>query len=162
MWAVVSDHAPWQQLLSSPLQRCRAFAERLAERHQLSLTIEPRFREVGFGDWEGLDHELVKHSRPAEYSAFYRDPVGHRPAGAEPLEVFMARVTAGYQDCIRACAGGHILIVSHAGVIRAVVGHILQTPPASLYRIRIDHAAITRIRHSNHGATLELLNSRSA
>jgi len=53
MHAAVGDTAPWTRIVSSPLQRCRAFAEILADRHGLLLTLDERLAEVGFGVWEG-------------------------------------------------------------------------------------------------------------
>jgi probable phosphoglycerate mutase len=147
MWNAVGDAAPWDHVVSSPLQRCRAFAEALAERHGLPLTVEPRFREVGFGDWEGRTREELRRERPQEYAAFYRDPVGHRPPGAEPLAAFTGRVTEAYEGTVVELGVRHCLVVAHAGVIRALVARVLGLDGAGMYRLRVDNAGITRIRH---------------
>jgi broad specificity phosphatase PhoE len=39
MWQALGDAAPWQQIVTSPLSRCQAFAAALAERHGLPMTI---------------------------------------------------------------------------------------------------------------------------
>ncbi|NIU60591.1 MAG: histidine phosphatase family protein, partial [Pseudomonas stutzeri] len=44
---------PWDVLVSSPLQRCAAFARELAAERRLPLRIEPELRELHFGAWEG-------------------------------------------------------------------------------------------------------------
>lgn len=134
----------WQRLISSPMKRCLAFAEWLAEQRDLPVSIEPRLREVGFGDWEGVDRNRLETERHGEYSAFYRDPATNRPAGAEPLEDFGHRVATALEAALMAHAGEHILVVGHAGVIRAAVGHVLRVPLTSWYRIDVSHAAITR------------------
>lgn len=159
MWDAVGEHCPWQVIVSSPLQRCRAFAEALAERHGLALSLDERFREIGFGSWEGLGREQLQRERPEEYAAFYRDPVHARPAGAEDLDAFIARVVSGYEALVQAHRGRHCLLVSHAGVMRAILGHVVQAAPAGLYRMNIANAGLSRIRHRRFGPELQYLNA---
>ncbi|UCE88227.1 MAG: alpha-ribazole phosphatase family protein [Pseudomonadota bacterium] len=159
MWAAVGDQAPWNRIVSSPLVRCREFAAALAERHGLPVQVDMRFREVGFGAWEGRAREDVEQNSTEEYAAFYRDPVNHRPPGAEALAHFVQRVVDAANDVVKDHYGEHVLLVAHAGVIRAMVAHALQSDLASLYRIRVDNAGISRIRYSNTGACLDFHNS---
>ena len=49
MWDAVGDAAPWNRIVSSPLKRCRDFAEALGTRHGLPLELDDGLREVGFG-----------------------------------------------------------------------------------------------------------------
>ncbi len=154
----VDEHCPWSHIISSPLQRCSAFANELATKHTLSVTIDDRFKEVGFGEWEGQTPEQLQHNRADEYNAFYADPVKNRPAGAEELDKFILRVVTAYNDVKKCYAGKHILIITHAGVIRAMISHVLDTSPLGLYRIKVNNAGIARIRISQRGAMLEYLN----
>ena len=100
MWHAVGNFNDWNHIITSPLQRCQAFAFALGERHGIDVAIESRFKEVGFGVWEGLSHDDVKIGRMAEYQAFLRDPVNRRPDGAEPLEDFMQRAGCAYEEVI--------------------------------------------------------------
>lgn len=159
MWAAIGDAVPWDRIVTSPLLRCRAFAEALAERHGLPVSVEPRFREVGFGDWEGRTREELKRERPDEYAAFYRDPVGSRPAGAEPLDTFTTRVVAAFDETVLGLEGAHCLVVAHAGVIRALVARVLGLGGAGMYRLRIDNAGITRIGRDAGGLQLLVHNA---
>lgn len=158
MWHAVGENAPWDRIVTSPMQRCRAFAEALAQRHGLPLQVEPRFREVGFGSWEGASPDEIQARDPQGYAAFYRDPVNQRPPGAEPLQAFGARVSGALVDAIRECPGQHLLVVAHAGVIRAVLGHVLQVEPVAWYRTRVDNAGLTRLRSGRDGERLEFHN----
>ena len=113
MWAAVGGEAaesvPWTRIVSSPLARCSAFAEALGARHGLPVAVDTRFREVGFGRWEGRTPDQIQRDSPDEYAAFFADPVRNRPPAAEPLEAFVAR-HAG-PGASRACtwtqANGH-------------------------------------------------------
>ena len=70
MWDAVGEFSAWQQIITSPMQRCQAFAHALGERHAIPVTVESRFKEVGFGVWEGLSHDEVKIARAAEYQTY--------------------------------------------------------------------------------------------
>jgi probable phosphoglycerate mutase len=132
----------------------------LGERHGINVAVEPRFKEVGFGAWEGLSHDEVKIDRADEYHAFLKDPVNHRPHAAEPLDDFMQRVGSAYEETIERYRGSHVLIVAHAGVMRAIIAKTVHASPSGLYRIKISNGGITRIRHAKTGGVLELLNGR--
>jgi alpha-ribazole phosphatase len=146
MWQAVEGRPLWQQVISSPLQRCHAFASALAERHALPLRQEVRFAEVGFGEWEGRTRAELERLDPGQVARFLADPVMHRPPGAEPLEEFLARVNAGFSELVERYPGQFILVVAHAGVIRAILSRVLQIPPAAMYRIHVANAGITRLR----------------
>lgn len=160
MWDAVPENIPWQHIVTSPLARCSDFAATLAEKYNLPLTTEKDFKEVGFGSWEGQTHKEVIASNAEAYEAFYRDPVRFRPSGAEILDVFVDRVIRAYEGILQNIPAQSVLVVAHAGVIRAIVTHILGSPPVTMYRIRIETASIARIRIGQYGSNLELLNGQ--
>ena len=160
MWNAVGEYHAWNHIITSPLQRCQMFAQALGERRGVDVVVEPRFKEVGFGEWEGLSHDEVKIGRAAEYQTFLKDPVNCRPQGAEPLDDFIQRVGSAYQETIERYSGSHFLIVAHAGVMRALIAKTVYAPPVGLYRIKISNGGITRIRHTATGGVLELLNGK--
>ncbi|HHJ13044.1 MAG TPA: histidine phosphatase family protein [Gammaproteobacteria bacterium] len=158
MWNAMPARPPWQVVASSPLSRCRAFAEQFCARHRLPLEIEPDLREVGFGAWEGLAPDEVQARQPEAWHAFHRDPVRCRPEGAEPLDDFGVRVARVFEVLRRRHAGRHLLVVAHAGVVRAVLGHVLAADPQAWYRARVDNACLSRFRDGPRGLCLEFHN----
>jgi alpha-ribazole phosphatase len=160
MWDAVGDRPPWQRIISSPMRRCSAFAEAVAHRCGLEFSTDDRLREVAFGSWEGFSPDEIISRNRAEYEAFSRDPGRNRPAGAEALEDFGQRVAEALEDILSDCRGDHVLVVAHAGVVRAVLGYILNTDPIAWYRARIDNAAFTRLRKDQYGNRLEFHNRR--
>jgi probable phosphoglycerate mutase len=154
----VGDSCPWIHIISSPLQRCVAFANELASKHGLAVSVDARLQEVGFGQWEGKTPDELRRDQPDAYNAFYTDPLKHRPPGAEDLSIFSARVIAAYQELCECYRGQQLLVVAHAGVIRAMIAHVLLAEPAGMYRIKVDYASISRIRITQRGAMLEYQN----
>lgn len=158
MWAAVEQPSAWQQIITSPLQRCRAFADALAEKQGLPVQVDQRLQEIGFGDWEGQTRAQIQERSQAEYDDFYRDPVNNRPHGAEPLDAFIERTGCVLEEAVRNHAGSHLLIVAHAGVIRALVTCALGANPGTMYRINIKNAGMSRILYGSRGARLEFHN----
>jgi alpha-ribazole phosphatase len=145
MWEALGDKAPWQHIVSSPLQRCNAFAQAVADRHGLPLSLEPRFKEIGFGEWEGFTPEEIQQRDAERYRRYRDDPAAFMPAGAEPMDAFVTRVAHAWEELCSAQQGRHVLMVCHACVIRAVLGIVLGMTPEKLFRIQVDYASISRI-----------------
>lgn len=154
MWRAVGDATQWTRIVSSPLARCRAFAEALASARGIPCRIDVRLREVGFGVWEGRSPAEIEREDPEGYAAFRRDPVGHRPEGAESLECFNARVVAAFDDVVASGQGQRVLIVAHAGVVRAIAAACLQAPIGSIYRMRVAYATYVNIDIEDDGSGL--------
>ena len=146
MWQAVEGGSGWQRIVTSPLLRCREFALQLGERLDVPVHDEARFREVGFGEWEGRTRSELEQAQPGQVERFYRDPVAHRPPGAEPLDAFVTRVGLAFNELLGRHEGETVLVVAHAGVIRAILAQVLDIPPASMDRIHGANAGISRIR----------------
>ena len=154
MLAAVGDTVPWTRVVSSPLLRCRAFAETLAGRHGLPLALDERLKEVGFGEWEGRSAAEIEQGAPGTLARFKADPLNARPAGAEPLADFHARVAAALEDLLAQHAGQHVLLVGHAGVMRMALAWALHIPLQHAYRIEVATATLTRLRFDGGCASL--------
>ncbi|MFO7543106.1 MAG: histidine phosphatase family protein [Thiobacillus sp.] len=154
MYAAVGEAAPWSRIVSSPLVRCRAFAEALSERHGLPLTLDNRLKEVGFGEWEGKSAADIDQESPGMLARFKADPMHARPAGAESLPDFQGRVAAGLEHLLAAHAGQHVLLVGHAGVIRMALAWALHIPLANAYRVEVAVASLSRLRFEDGRAFL--------
>lgn len=159
MRSALSEDMAWQAIVTSPMRRCRDFAEDLADRRGIPLRVEMDLREVGFGAWEGRTPEDILRDRPDEYAAFYKDPVNNRPSGAEPLPDFYQRVIRSFERIQKDYQGQQLLLVTHAGVIRAVMTCIMQAPLASMYRLGIGYAGFCRVRISDKNTRIEKINA---
>ena len=155
----------WQRIVTSPLARCRAFAEYLADERGVALSTAHDLREIGFGAWEGRTRAQLQEERPEEYRAFYADPEHNRPEGAEMLDTFRRRVAAALDDYVEGPGRDdeHVLLVVHAGVIRAVVGGVMAVPDGYLFQLDCDYASLTRIhRQPGRGWRLAFTNRPAA
>lgn len=148
--AAVQERA-WEVIVSSPLQRCHAFAAELAERNGWPIEHEARFREIGFGDWEGLTVAEVQARWGDAPARFWREPHAFTPPGGEPAEAFAERVQAGWQALLQRHRGRRVLVVAHGGVLRMVARSVLEMPVANAWRFRLHYAARVEIAVQHHG-----------
>lgn len=148
MWAAVGDAPAWCAVLSSPLRRAREFAEAVSGRLGIPCEVDARLREIGMGAWEGMTPAAVRAADPQGYAAYYRDPVGGRPPGAESLSALQSRVVEALDDLP---AGEPLLVVAHAVVIRAAIAHAVQGSAAAMMRIPVPYAGLTRLRRDGRG-----------
>jgi len=160
MRSTVAELEGWTRILTSPMQRCRAFAEWLGSQRDIAVEVIDDLREVGFGSWEGVTRAQLLEQRPDEYHAFYADPVNNRPAGAEALQAFGGRVADVFESAAARYPGEHLLLVAHAGVIRATLGHVTRAPASNWYRAAVDNAAISRFAHDGERSKLLVHNWR--
>lgn len=146
MWDAVKSPADWELILSSPLVRCSDFAHTLADKLELDCIEDERLTEVSYGGWEGMSGEDLKKADPDVLARFYHNPSIHRPDDAERLEDFQARVSDVFEDIRETYRDRQVLVVTHAGVIRAVIAHVVSAPVDSLYRITVPTASLARVR----------------
>ncbi|MEL0084091.1 MAG: alpha-ribazole phosphatase family protein [Gammaproteobacteria bacterium] len=160
MRGAVRTVAPWQKVITSPMQRCREFAEKLARDYRAPVEIIDELREIDFGDWEGREVEELMLEDDAALQAFWRDPVNNTPPGGEPLVDFQARVLTAWQAMLDECQGQHALMVCHSGVQRVIVGDVLNMPLGSLFNLETPYAGLSRVRvieSPEHGRSSSLV-----
>lgn len=153
-WArmrAICDPAPWQTVVSSPLLRCRAFAEELAGPTGLPLRIDERLVELGFGNWEGRPWSELYAAHGEALMAFQREPGTNPAPGGENYANFERRVRDAWHELCREAENRHCLVVCHAGVIRAILRQVLDMPLAALFRIDVPPGSLTRLALDGHG-----------
>jgi len=142
----VAGHKPWQVIVSSTLSRCADFAKELSTQLNIPLQLDARLMEIAFGEWEGKTAAEIDAEVPGWVDRFLMDPIANKPQGAETLHDFKQRVVAGWNDVVKNNVGQHVLLVGHAGMMRAIMAEVLDMALPSMYRIDVPNAGITRIR----------------
>jgi alpha-ribazole phosphatase/probable phosphoglycerate mutase len=142
----VAKPAAWDQIVSSPLLRCAEFARELAQQRDIPLAIEPEFREICFGDWEGQRPQQLTAADPQQLLNFWLNPVAHSPRNAEPFVQFNERIQQAWQSLLATYTGKHLLLVCHGGVIRALLSQLTDMPVENTFRWHVPYAAVSRIR----------------
>lgn len=109
-----------QALYCSDLSRCLQTAGIINERLGLEITVEPRFREIAFGIWEGLTYAEAKERYPEQVWEWIYNTVNFQIPQGESFFQVMERAGAAWEDIIRQPVNS-VAIVTHGGVIRALL-----------------------------------------
>jgi ribonuclease H / adenosylcobalamin/alpha-ribazole phosphatase len=131
-------------IVTSPLRRAAATAQEVAAATGAPVVTDEGFRETDFGAWEGLTFAEVRERWPAEITTWLADPEV-APPGGESFTDVSARVTAARSRVLAGREGQTVLIVSHVTPIKTLVAAALLAPPAALYRMHLDVAALSEI-----------------
>ncbi|MGR5209771.1 alpha-ribazole phosphatase family protein [Vibrio rotiferianus] len=143
----------WQQsgkdvagIISSPLLRCHDLAQIVAEQHLLPLNVEPLIQELDFGDFDGVPFDMLSEHWN-KLDAFWQAPAQHTLPNGERLEAFANRVTCAWSQIINDI-NDNLLIVTHGGVIRMILAHVLGVDwrnPRWYSTLAIGNASVTHI-----------------
>jgi broad specificity phosphatase PhoE len=131
-------------IVTSPLLRTVQTAQEVAATTGAPMVTDDGFRETDFGAWEGRTFAEVRERWPAELTAWLADPKLSPPGGENFAEV-SERVTGALHRVLAGREGQRILIVSHVTPIKTLVAAALHAPPAALYRMHLDVAALSEI-----------------
>ncbi len=127
----------------SPLRRARETAEILLAGRDLPLTVVPEFAEIDLGEWEGQLYPEMIAAQPDLHRRWLEDPAVALPGGESFQSVYdrvgpgLARVLAGPTT--------RILVVGHAAVNRAILGHLLGLSARQCRHFRTANASLSRL-----------------
>ena len=148
-------------IVTSPLLRTVQTAREVAAVTGAAVVADDGFRETDFGAWEGLTFTEVRERWPAELAAWLADPQA-APPGGESFAGVSTRVTAALNRVLADQEGQRVLIVSHVTPIKTLVAAALLAPPAALFRMHLDVAALSEINwYADGPAVLRSFNDTS-
>ena len=130
----------WDAIVASPRQRTRAPAERLGGERALPLRIDDDWAEIDFGDWDGREiNELRAGASTADaLTAIYSNPDAVGPPGGETWHALKARIARAFERLLEPPAPARLLVVTHAGPMRAALALACGIPFGNLWAFKID------------------------
>ena len=141
-------------IFSSPLSRCVRLAEWLSD----NVSTDTRLLELDFGDWESQRFDEID----ADVLQQWTDNFVHvAPPNGESFTDLCRRAGSFWQDVVHGMqpALDRMLIITHAGVIRALLAHILQMPPANAFQFRVEVGSIHKLQHLDNYTYINYINS---
>ena len=109
-------------LVSSDLRRAAETAAILGQARGLQPESNPRLRELDLGDWEGLTSDEIERTAGDVLRRLNDGDLDVRPGGGENLREIEQRAFSVVADLVDAHPGRRLAIVTHLGVIRALLG----------------------------------------
>lgn len=139
---------------SSDLKRARYGGEALAKLQGLDLKLNVDFREIFFGDWEGLSFEQVEERYPGELDKRMGDIADHRIPGAETIREFWNRVREGMDRLLSENHGKNIALVAHSGVNRVILLSALGCGPELIWRMDQSFGCLNIVDYFKDGVNI--------
>ena len=133
--------------VASPLQRARQTAEIM--RAGLGLApadyrVDPRLREIGFGEWEGLTFRDVRSRAPQALAARERNKWDFVPPGGESYAQVALRMREWYD-----ALDDDTVVIAHGGTARALIGVLGIVRPAQAPSVDIGQGVVYRFANGS-------------
>lgn len=151
-----------QKIYTSPLLRCQKLAQTLNQNmHQyannqgynIDFLEDARLMEMDFGEWE---MKTWAHIHENDTSNWMNNFVTTKTPNGESFEGLMFRVREFWEEILALSkeendnknANKNIAIITHAGVIRAILALVLGFPLENAFRLEINYGGICVLKQN--------------
>ena len=146
---------PFATVYTSPLARAVETARAVAAAKGLVPIEIADLREIEFGDVEGLEFDRYP---PQLQTELLNDPLSARFPGGETYGELRTRVCRALDDVVRRHTGESVLVVTHAGSIRAALAAWLGIAGEAIFRIDQRTASVNVVDWVDGTPIVRLLN----
>lgn len=136
-------------LHASPLRRARLLAEALG-----TPQLDPRLKEISFGDWEGRHFDDIGSA----IDDWASDPLGFSAPGGESASAMAARVLNWFDELRAGTPPTAVVVVAHGGPLRVLAGHLLGLPAERWLGLEFACGQVTRLDVEPWGVVLKWFN----
>lgn len=147
-------------IYASDLSRAVETAEILNSKLDKPMTIIKEFREISFGDWEGLRINEIKDKYSQEYITWRNEPHKMIFSSGDSLDSISSRSLKMINSLLLDDSNkdGMIVIVSHATAIKTMIMSLLGFSLDNYYKFSISNASISIVDVRDYGNVLTLYN----
>lgn len=145
----------------SDLLRSEQTAEIIAGKVNVPIEARRNLREISLGNWEGLSRSEIRSAFPAQYAARGNDIENYRVPDGESFADCHLRALAAWEEILN-CGSEHVAVVSHAGINRLLLCHLLGMPIANMFRIGQDYGCVNIVEQTNGRISVKLVNGSPA
>lgn len=145
------------RLISSDLRRAHETATLLGRRWGLEPARDARLREMNFGSWDGKLWSEIETADAAGLRSWMENWVTAPAPGGESFADVATR-TRQWLDEIQSTPES-LVVVAHAGSIRALLCHMLGAPLEAAFGFAVDRACVSTIEWTGSHGRLVRANS---
>jgi alpha-ribazole phosphatase len=136
-------------IITSPLQRCLQLARQLSFNQDKQIVIDKRLLELNFGEWEMQKWQEMDSHLLQEWMDDYVYVV---PPQGESYQALFIRCQDFWQALLKQ-SFSTVLVITHAGVIRALIALLLEMPLKNAFAIQIDYGSVSQIKYHQNATT---------
>jgi len=134
-----ADARDIEQIVTSDLLRCRAAADAIGTDQGITPFVDPRWRELDFGEWDGVAADTLD---PAALGRFWDNPDDSPPPGGECWSSLVSRVS----DALTSLVPYPTLIVTHGGAIRAALHRLCGFTQRQTWSFALPYGALVSLQ----------------
>jgi alpha-ribazole phosphatase len=146
-------------VVTSPRIRAAETARAIAEPHGLDVRVDPDLQEIDFGELEGRTYDEIAAAMPELYAAWMTEPTRVRFPGGETYADLERRALRAVESLRTSVGTGTVVVVTHGGIVRAVLADVLGIPDDRIFRIAVEPASLSIVEWVEGVPMLVALNS---
>jgi alpha-ribazole phosphatase/probable phosphoglycerate mutase len=154
------DRIPLAAVYSSPSTRALETARPLAAAHQLTPSVDDALCEIDFGELEGQSYDEIQSAYPDLYRSWMETPTRVEFPGGESYAQLRVRALAALEAIRARHRGALAAIVSHGGILRAMLADCLRMPNDAIFRIDQSYGALSIIDWIDGSPLVRVVNAQ--
>ena len=126
-----------------------------------TVTTDKRWRELSFGDWEGMTYQEMSAHSPELFAAWMKDSLTVSTPNGETHMQLAERVQTAFDDIKAKHKDETVLVVGHSGSMQTLLSLTLGMDLSRYWQFRISQASLSELTVYEDGVTLNLFNDIS-
>ena len=143
------------KIYSSDLQRALETARIIHDGREIELVTDLRLREFHMGTFQGMTLSEAREKHGDAWERFFIHDADFALPGGQSRNQKQVEIASFMEEVVRSQAGGRMLVVTHGGILIAMLRHVLGIPASHYFRVSIENTGIQRFRYKN--ATWQLV-----
>ena len=143
---------------ASDLRRASETARIALGAREIAVQIEPRLREMSFGEWEGLTFDEIRAGWPDHHHHLRAIGEHFHAPGGEPFIETRRRIIEVYDEIVARHNEQTVLIVAHGGTLQVILQHLLGLPDSAIFRLSTSNCGLTVAEHFGERAIVTRVN----
>src|SRR6056297_3547721 len=132
-------------IYSSPLIRALKTAEIMSDGN-IDYEIVDNFIELDSGKWDGMYFDDIKEKYPQEYQERGKNFESYIIEDGESMIACKDRALKGLYKVVNK-SSGNIAVISHAGVIRTVLSHLMNISIKEIFKYKLEYGSICTLSY---------------
>lgn len=150
-------------IYSSDLSRAMDTAKQIEKLQEQApvLHIDARWRELSFGDWEGMTYEEMSAHSPEHFDAWMKDSLTVSTPNGETHRQLAERVQSAFADLKTKHKQETVLVVGHSGSMQTLLALTLGVDLSRYWQFRVSQASLSELTVYDDSVVLNLFNDIS-
>lgn len=150
-----------ENIYTSPLDRAKITAEFIGAEAKKDIIVTDDFKEISFGDWEGLTTSEIADKYEWSSKWFVNPELYQIPNADNLLEEKIRLKERLTEIAEKNQSNGPNLIISHAGIIRLAILGAMDLPLSYYWRLTFGNTCINILEYHKGRFVLKCLNDTS-